>query len=179
MVEEVTNFQSGTKPLEGSTPLATRLHVHPFGLGAETAVQGLSARGQQTSTQRVMEWSGSGLFFHGESDGAEVSTVVVKNASQVMQEIKDLEHVDLLAMNCMGCEYDVLRALISAGLMHRILHVQFCSNMVLPVEEDTGVLGDRINRAVWTYCDLQEALRATHDLVKGVPWSVERWRRRS
>ncbi|CAF3904236.1 unnamed protein product [Rotaria sordida] len=75
--------------------------------------------------------------------------------------------LNLLHINCEGCEYDVIERLIKKNLTKYIRIIQFGSHRPLSIRSS-------INRR---YCCLQQMLSMTHHLEFGIPWAWERWLR--
>ncbi|CAF1234452.1 unnamed protein product [Rotaria sordida] len=75
--------------------------------------------------------------------------------------------LNLLHINCEGCEYDVIERLIKKNLIKYIRIIQFGSHRPLAIRSS-------INRR---YCCLQQMLSMTHHLEFGIPWAWERWLR--
>lgn len=76
--------------------------------------------------------------------------------------------VDLLTMNCEGCEFEVLETLASSNLIEKFMHIQFQPHYFVPN------LGDYPCR----YCRLQQLLSRTHELAYRYPQLWECWRRK-
>ncbi|CAF1213033.1 unnamed protein product [Rotaria sordida] len=75
--------------------------------------------------------------------------------------------LNLLHINCEGCEYDVIERLIKKNLTKYIRIIQFGSHRPLSIRSS-------VNRR---YCCLQQMLSMTHHLEFGIPWAWERWLR--
>ncbi|CAF4443035.1 unnamed protein product [Rotaria sp. Silwood2] len=75
--------------------------------------------------------------------------------------------LNLLHLNCEGCEYDVIERLIQTNLIKYIRIIQFGSHRPLAIRPS-------VNKR---YCCLQQMLSTTHHLQFGVPWAWERWLR--
>ncbi|XP_069103617.1 uncharacterized protein [Argopecten irradians] len=76
--------------------------------------------------------------------------------------------VDLMTINCEGCEYDVLESIISNSLVNNFKHIQFATHTKL------AYLVDPVNR----YCRIQELLQRTHRLSYSYKFNWETWTRR-
>ncbi|CAF1163046.1 unnamed protein product [Adineta steineri] len=73
--------------------------------------------------------------------------------------------LNLLHMNCEGCEYDVIERLYETNLIKYIRIIQFASHRL-------NSLRQIINHK---YCCLQQSLTNTHKLIFSIPWAWERW----
>ncbi|XP_061183056.1 uncharacterized protein LOC133191329 [Saccostrea echinata] len=76
--------------------------------------------------------------------------------------------VDLITINCEGCEFDILETLISSGLISRFKHVQFATHPTLP----------HLERPVERYCEIQQKLARTHIIDYQYKFCWETWRRK-
>ncbi|OWF40878.1 uncharacterized protein LOC110463234 [Mizuhopecten yessoensis] len=75
--------------------------------------------------------------------------------------------VDLLTINCEGCEYDVLESLLATSLINSFKHIQFATHTKL------ASLVDPVNR----YCRIQELLQRTHRISYSYKFNWETWTR--
>ncbi|CAF3276817.1 unnamed protein product [Rotaria sp. Silwood2] len=75
--------------------------------------------------------------------------------------------LNLLHVNCEGCEYDVIERLIKTNLIKYIRIIQFGSHR-------PSAIRSSVNQR---YCCLQQMLLKTHHLQFGIPWAWERWLR--
>ncbi|XP_069137254.1 uncharacterized protein [Argopecten irradians] len=75
--------------------------------------------------------------------------------------------VDLLTMNCEGCEFAVLDFLLDSKLINNIRNVQFQPHKL-----------DRVADSVYRYCEYEERLKRTHQLVFRHPFWWESWSRK-
>ena len=137
--------------------LADRPNVtaYEYGLGAADAEMTLSVRGP-----------GSTLELDSLAQGGQLtrSTVQIRDVAAVFSELFD--HVDMLALNIEGAEYDVLDRLTETGWLPRIdvLLIQF---------------HEWIPRSHRRREASRRALQRTHDEIWSYPWIWEAWRRRS
>ncbi|XP_033760064.1 uncharacterized protein LOC117342161 [Pecten maximus] len=76
--------------------------------------------------------------------------------------------VDLVTINCEGCEYDVLESLLATSLINHFKHIQFATHTKLQY------LVDPVKR----YCKIQELLQRTHRLSYSYRFNWETWTRR-
>ncbi|KAK3103382.1 hypothetical protein FSP39_018843 [Pinctada imbricata] len=75
--------------------------------------------------------------------------------------------VDLLTMNCEGCEYDILDAILDSNLINYFRHVQISFHHL-------NGLGDTLDR----WCQYQQLLSRTHRLIYQYPLFWESWTRK-
>ena len=75
--------------------------------------------------------------------------------------------VDLLHVNCEGCEWEMLEDIISSGQHTNIRTIQFGSHYFRQVED-----------IVARFCRIRAELSRTHVMVWGQAWGWERWDRR-
>ncbi|KAK3104091.1 hypothetical protein FSP39_024336 [Pinctada imbricata] len=75
--------------------------------------------------------------------------------------------VDLLTMNCEGCEYDILDAILDSNLINYFRHVQISYHHL-------NGLGDTLDR----WCQYQQLLSRTHRLIYQYPFFWELWTRK-
>ena len=132
--------------------LPERLHVHPFGLGGSNRTACFSARLAASTNE-------------GGTSGCQSPSQIV-DAGAV---IGGFRRVDLLQMNCEGCEYEVLERLIAspAALQGvRSIEVQF--------HLDWGLQNDTAR-----YCAIESGLRLHgFGLDYRYPFWWERWSRK-
>ncbi len=76
------------------------------------------------------------------------------------------QRIDLLHMNCEGCEWEALTRLVETNMLQYIgvLQVSF---------HNYGVAG--IGDLLPKYCLIREALEQTHHKVEAIPFAWERW----
>lgn len=125
-----------------------RVHVHPFALGSDDGVLHLSDAGDASSA----------VADHGKSFEAPVVSVTRFFASH------DLPRIDLVKVNIEGGEYDLLPALIAAGVMSRIQRLQVQFHLFDP-----------------SLSPARDAIRAdlarSHDCAWCYPFVWEEWRK--
>lgn len=74
--------------------------------------------------------------------------------------------IDLMTINCEGCEYDLLETLLSTDLIYQFRHIQFGTHPTLKN------LRDPVRR----YCKIQEWLRRSHKLTYQYKFQWETWK---
>ena len=75
--------------------------------------------------------------------------------------------VDLLHVNCEGCEWEMFENIIEHNLQTSIKIIQFGAHYF-----------DQVPDIAERYCKIRETLNKTHRMVYGAPWAWERWDRR-
>lgn len=76
--------------------------------------------------------------------------------------------VDLLTINCHGCEYPILEHMLSSNIISSFKHIQFSTHTKEP-----GLHG-----AISRYCEIQELLSRTHVLSYQYKFIWETWIRK-
>ena len=77
--------------------------------------------------------------------------------------------IDLLTIDCKGCVYEVLEAILGSTLIHSFRNIQFSTNT-----KDYGRIADPVGR----YCTIQQLLNRTHTLTYQFKFNLESWRRK-
>ena len=90
---------------------------------------------------------------------------VIRKFTEVLSDL-DLLSVDLLQVNCEGCEWDVLESVL--GDVWRLKHIQ------VQFHPDADFVPNRLER----YARIQDQLAETHDLVYDFPWIWQLWKLR-
>lgn len=102
------------------SPISHLVCVENVGIGATTRRETLRIKGDM-----------SGIVADGEPE--EVQMVAIDEALR-HEWVKD-QPIDLLAINCEGCEYEILDALLEQGLMARFTNIQIQWHSVVPLAE--------------------------------------------
>lgn len=76
--------------------------------------------------------------------------------------------VDLMSVNCEGCEYDLLEAILSSSLVTQFKNIQFAMHSTL--------LG--LSNPIARYCQIQELLKRTHTPTYQYRFIWESWKRK-
>ncbi|XP_061177719.1 uncharacterized protein LOC133186499 [Saccostrea echinata] len=76
--------------------------------------------------------------------------------------------IDLLTVNCEGCEFDVLENLLSTNLIQKFDFIQFQPHHSAP----------NIGNFLCRYCRLRQLLARTHEVVYKFPFLWEVWKRK-
>ena len=86
----------------------------------------------------------------------------IRKFTDVLSELRLLS-VDLLQINCEGCEWDVLESVFGDVWRLKRIQVQF--------HPDADFVPDRLGR----YAKIQDRLAETHDLAYDFPWIWQMW----
>jgi len=150
-------------------------------------VESVTLAGTGTSLFQELGFSGHRLFMQSIGDPANnrfrntTAAVQVRAVVEVWHEL-GVDKLDLLHMNCEGCEYEVIPALADAGLLTQVDVIHLSLHAVLtdaetvtcsPMDGSCGM--EALMLALVRYCDLGKVLERTHRRVFGVPMRAERW----
>jgi FkbM family methyltransferase len=145
-----------------------QIHIHEVGLGSVSKVLRLSSdglNGQGTYIMDPVELAG----IEGELERPQDLKIHIADAKEEMDDHlrrQDGKPVDILHMNCEGCEWEMLTRLMDADMLQyvKMLQVSFHNYS----EKGIGYLLPQ-------YCLIHEHLMRTHDKVFAVPFAWERW----
>ena len=85
----------------------------------------------------------------------------------LLQMIFKYPEIDLLTINCEGCEYDILDTVLDSTLVNQFKHIQISFHHF-------GQLGNTLKR----WCEYQELLKRTHRMVYQYKLFWESWTRK-
>ncbi|XP_062591894.1 uncharacterized protein LOC134253386 [Saccostrea cucullata] len=74
--------------------------------------------------------------------------------------------LDLMTMNCEGCEFEVLETLVEFNLIEKIRNIQWATHTQISIHDPWG-----------RYCRIQELLKRTHRPTYQYKFNWESWRR--
>lgn len=151
--------------------------LHNYGLGAKTYRTRLRLSG--TASRTVDE---------NEVD-PETEPVLIRAATEAIPELLSTPapevgrspRVELLHVNCEGCEYDVIEGLRKAGQLSKMAQVQVATHLLEynePGKNWHETVEASLQVSVKRYCEMHRTLSLTHERVWGLPWVWERWTRR-
>ena len=135
----------------------TNIVVCRFGIGKEDRTDTVKMDGQATSK------------FLG-TDAPKASLVPLRqvNATNFLLQMTIKYHeIDLLTINCEGCEYDILDTVLDSTLVNQFKHIQISFHHF-------GQLGNTLKR----WCEYQELLKRTHRMVYQYKLFWESWTRK-
>merc|ERR1712232_1298763 len=107
--------------------------------------------------------------------------VLVRSTEEVMRDIFPGRgsEVELLHVNCEGCEYDVIESLKETGRLASMAQVQIATHLLeSPATTFHETLHLSMQLSVHRYCEMHKALSETHERAWGLPWVWERWTRK-
>jgi FkbM family methyltransferase len=125
------------------------IHVHPFGLGAETRSAEVHLIGDATSEYRA---------------GGTVVPIEIRSISDFVKDQK-IERIDLLAINAEGAEYEVLDEFLRSDLIHKVDRFLIQFHRV-------------VENAEAKRHAIQQGLRSSFECVYDFPFVWELWRRK-
>jgi len=98
-------------------------------------------------------------------DGME--SLVIKEASESLKNImksSGKENIDLLHVNCEGCEWEMLENIIENKIHLKIRSINVGTHYFPAVPD------------IWNrFCKIREIFSRSHKMVYGHPWAWERW----
>ena len=135
--------------------------VHKYGLGDSTRTILLSEadiRGQGTFAMKDKE----------AETGKKIRLEIIEATAAFNNVTGGSGDLDLLHVNCEGCEYEMLENIIKAGIHWRIKIIQFGSHFF-----------SEIPRLTERFCVIRSELKKSHRMVYGLAFGWERWDRKS
>ncbi len=122
-----------------------------YGVGNRNYETSISAEGESASEWRSNKTGGKSK---------------IRDIAEVGKELGfDKLRIDLLHINCEGCEYAVLEGFITNGWMKNV-------NMLNLGTHRLGGTPEFIHER---YCRIQQRLSETHNRGDWLPWAWERW----
>ncbi|XP_048756184.1 uncharacterized protein LOC125666896 [Ostrea edulis] len=107
-------------------------------------------------------------IFAGNDNGGNCLLRVVNTAHFLLRIGVPCYEVDLITINCEGCEFEIMEELIDSGMITQFRHVQFATHPTLR----------HLQQPVERYCGIQEKLRRTHIISYQYKWCWESWKRK-
>lgn len=156
-------------PLNEAWLSDTKAHIHDYGLGGETGAILLERKDLNGIATFIMdgrrEVSNEAKTPQLESD---TITMKVMDGKKEISRLLELgySHIDLLHMNCEGCEWELLERLIQADTLKHVKYIQVSFH-------NYGERG--IGNILPRYCLIREALTRTHEKIIALPFGWERW----
>ncbi|XP_069109680.1 uncharacterized protein [Argopecten irradians] len=134
------------------------VYLYNFGLGKNLSYSHVNMQGHEGEHTSQFTGSRSGDCL-----------IKVINATQFMLKLGvGCFNVDLLTINCEGCEFDVLESLISTSLIKSFRHIQFATHPSL----------EHLNSPITRYCEIIQILSRTHVPSYRYGFMWESWTRR-
>lgn len=151
------------------------LRIYNIGLGARDELVNVRKSGKDTSLYKYMESESSQSESRQTESRNDTAITSVLNIMNVEKFLIDMgigqnygykHQLDLLSMDCAGCEYDVLDYLLtSPNVLRNIRTIQFQSHRVKGHEKEM----------IKKYCAYQEVLSRTHEILFQHKFSWEAW----
>lgn len=161
--------------------------LHCYGLGEEARDAAAILAGSGTSLFHELQFSGHRLYLDSVGDAEHgrhrnvTAAVEIREAAGVWLEL-GVDRLALLDMNCEGCEYEVVPALASAGLLARVEVLNIAEHFVVDdieantCDRKTGTCAMQAALlGIDRYCKLRATLSRTHRRTWGLPLHAERW----
>lgn len=126
------------------------VEVYPYGLGASSRNATFGVKGDATKPQK---------------DG---EVAIIRHFSVVIEELC-IRRVDLLQINCEGCEWELLESLLDDEQIHIFHHIQ------VQFHPSADWVEDQLVR----YAAIQDRLTKTHELLYDQPWIWQLWQLKS
>lgn len=156
VLEPLTKFYNVLKQKFRHHPNVKLLN---FGLGIATA--------DVQVTIQEKDGVGTSLF---RRVGENVVPIHIRNATEFFLETGlPILEVDLMTINCEGCEYEVIETLLYANLIDSVRHIQFATHVTLPGYNESPY---------FRYCRIQSLLSRTHRPTYQYKFVWETWTRR-
>jgi FkbM family methyltransferase len=156
VLEPVPSFYEKLKKQINESNLNSVVKTYNFGIGIGYKEMAVDIQGDGTSVFKS-------------SSSKNTETIRIVNIVDFFVQIGVGCHsVDLLTINCEGCEFDILETLLSTNLIEKFDHIQFQPHHAVTTQ------GDYVCR----YCRLRELLARTHRVEYEYPHIWEAWRRK-
>ncbi|CAE7566974.1 CPK2 [Symbiodinium sp. KB8] len=149
--------------------------LHNYGLGSKTrrALLRLSGTASRivnmTQTGADLEEDLEDELDDEEGDPEGTETVWIRSAAEAIPEVLAEDRtgfVELLHVNCEGCEYDVVQGLSQTGQLFRVGQIQLATHLLEytgPASDFQEALSLSLQISVKRYCEMHQTLSLTHD----------------
>ena len=137
------------------------VELHKYGLGDSTRTILLSEadlKGQGTFGMKDNE----------ADEGKKIPLEIIEASTAFNNVTGGSGDLDLLHVNCEGCEYEMLENIIKSGLHWKIKIIQFGTHFF-----------PEVPRLTERYCAIRSELSKSHRMVYGTAFAWERWDRKS
>ena len=134
--------------------------VHKYGLGDST----------KTILLTEADIKGQGTFAMKDKKaeaGKKIRLEIIDATAAIKNVTGGSGDLDLLHVNCEGCEYEMLENIIKSGLHWKIKIIQFGSHFF-----------SEIPRLTERFCVIRSELKKSHRMVYGLAFGWERWDRK-
>ena len=153
--EPVPTFATQLEAYWRKHPGSHQLNIHHYGLGAKT----------YSFTMREEDVMGESTFIDEATSGS--VRIQIKNFAQAVQEARGVP--SLISLNCEGCEWVLINEGLDAGFFQQVPIIQIGWHNY----------GQEIGKRVVQLCELRARLSLSHDLVSGVAFGWERWKKKT
>lgn len=151
-------YQQLSKRIEDLS-LQSRVTTYNFGLAKSKKELQISLRKDATS-----------LLKGDKREGVQTETIKIFNVVDFFVQIGlGCNSLNLLTINCEGCEFDVIEILASTSLIDNIDFVQFQPHLIV-FDDD--------QKYICMYCHIRELLARTHEIAYEYPHIWETWKRK-
>ena len=173
------------------------VHCHNFGIDRATRVASSKIAAMQTSSLHVLEFLTHKVkdhsVHHDHAPRNEISHLVLKSVRNVFFDLFTSRYrfetdqypaVDVLHLNCQGCEYNIIEGLHESGLLKHFGVIQILSLIAIEdseldeciLSEESGIDAALLaQKASEKFCRMEGLLRQTHEVQWGLPWFMQRW----
>ena len=136
-----------------------RSHVHGYGIGGSTRiVKNVKLEGQSTY---AMEGGSSG--------GSEYVDLPIRSFTEVYADLGNNKVVDLIHINCEGCEWEMFESMIANNLVTKFRIIQFSAHYYF---DNTPSAIETTERR---YCEISTGFSQTHKTIFQIPFGWERF----
>nr|XP_034320386.1 uncharacterized protein LOC105331900 isoform X2 [Crassostrea gigas]XP_034320387.1 uncharacterized protein LOC105331900 isoform X2 [Crassostrea gigas] len=158
-LEPVPSFyQQLSKKIEDLS-LQSRVTTYNFGLAKSKKELHISIRKDATS-----------LLKDDEREGVQTEAIKIYKVIDFFVQIGlGCNSLNLLTINCEGCEFDVIEILTSTSLIDNIDFIQFQPHLTV-FDDD--------QKYICMYCRIRELLARTHEIAYDYPHVWETWKRK-
>ena len=134
--------------------------VRPYGLGKRAKNLSIELRGSQNDGTSVLRKLSGGR----KSKIEQIQVISIIEAIENIRKTRT-QHgiIDMISINCEGCEFEVLPALIASNMLQYFRIVQFATH--------TGLIAE----TSCIYCQIQQALERTHRTIYHYRLLWEAW----
>ncbi|CAF1260907.1 unnamed protein product, partial [Didymodactylos carnosus] len=139
----------------------SRTEIHRYGLGVSKRQLKIRTSGTNNEATSMFTKENDS----GKSVNETMTTIDILNIIDVLQEILiRYKKIDLLTMNCEGCEFEILPALIEdTTLLTKINNIQFATHI------------DTLEYGICIYCKLQQDLQRKYEIFYQYKVLWESW----
>ncbi|CAF1262108.1 unnamed protein product [Adineta steineri] len=139
----------------------SKIEIQPYGLGNQARTISIEPfDNENTGTSMFRKVSNK--------NSTKIQTIEILNIIEVIQNIRKTKTlnngmIDMISINCEGCEFEILPALISNNLLQYFRIIQFASHM------------NFLNDSSCIYCQIEQTLEKTHQIIYQYTMLWEAW----